>query len=95
MAATALGDFAVSWKPAGVARPRRRVTSKPENLGQAFEQARTGPIDFDLGVTVLALIRGTYFSPERVDHVLKAVADAKHGKAESEDLPVGTGASVS
>ena len=56
--------------------------------GQAFEE--TGAVlDFDLGMTVLALVGGAHLAAQRVHHELESVADAKHGQAQLEHARIG------
>ena len=51
--------------------------------GQALKQTRA-VLDFDVGVSILALVGGANFSAQGVHHELKPVTDAEHGYAQFE-----------
>ena len=56
--------------------------------GEAFKKTRA-VLDLNVGVTVLALVRGPHFAAQGVHHELQPVADTKNRQAQLEHTRVG------
>ena len=89
MAATALGELRYQMEAGGqfyrlvaVGHPDRKFCR------EAVEEA-AAIFDFDIGMAVLALVGGAYFSAESVHHELQSVADAEHGQAQLKHSGIG------
>ena len=62
-----------------------------QRAGESFEQGAVVAQEFDVGVSVLALVAGADFAAELLRHEVQAVTDAQHRKAEVKHLVVHRG----
>ena len=59
-----------------------------QRAGESFEEGAVVAQQFDVGVSVLALVAGADFAAELLRHEVQAVTDAQHRKAEVQHLVV-------
>ena len=66
-----------------------------QRAAESLEEGAVVAQEFDVGVSVLALVAGADFAAELLRHEVQAVTDAQHRQAEMQHLLVQVGASAS
>ena len=62
-----------------------------QRAGETLEEGAVVAQEFDVGVSVLALVAGTDLAAQLLRHEVQAVTDAEHGHSEMQHLLVGRG----